>query len=336
MIDLKEYGFKDSCRLDDGLMPARVIAIRKELYGIVCSRGETAAKLGGSFYYKAGERSDFPAVGDFVAIHFNPDGQSRIVKVLPRTAKFSRTDFSGHAVGYAKTILEQVVAANFDTVFILSSLNQDFNPSRIARYLTLARQSGGTPVVILSKADLCADCAAFLSMLDKIADGVAVIPLSSKTGMGLDRLAEYLQPGKTIVFLGMSGVGKSSLFNALAGRDVMTVKAIRADDARGRHTTTHRELVLLPNGTMVIDTPGMRELGLWDAEQGIGSAFADVAALIAACRFSDCTHTSEPGCAVRAALADKALAQDRWQAYRTQMNEVRFVTDRSRRPKRRV
>jgi len=332
MIDLTQYGYTaGEEELPDKLIPARIVEIRRELYKVVCKEGEVSARLKGSFFLQAGERSDYPAVGDFVALRHNRDGHSFIAGLLPRKSKFSRADFSGHAAAYVKTVLEQVVAANFDYVFIVSSLNLDFSPGRIARYLTQARQSGGTPVVILTKADLCADAEEQVRAVREIAPDIDVIPLSSHTGAGLPALAPYVQPGKTIVFLGMSGVGKSSLLNALAGENLMDVKAIRESDARGRHTTTHRQLALLASGAMIIDTPGMRELGLWDAEQGIHAAFADIEDLVTRCRFSDCRHKTEGGCAVKAALADGSLAENHWQSYLSQTKEATFVDRRLRR-----
>jgi ribosome biogenesis GTPase len=236
---------------------------------------------------------------------------------------------SGHAAGYVKTVLEQVVAANFDYVFIVSSLNWDFNVNRIMRYLTQARQSGGQPVVILTKADLCPDFDTQMAEVRKIAPNVPIHAVSSHTGFGFDSLSEYLQPGRTLVFLGMSGVGKSSLLNALMSRKVMAVKAIREEDSRGRHTTTHRQLFMLPSGAMVIDTPGMRELGLFDAGEGISAVFADVEELFSQCRFSDCRHKTEPGCAVHAALKNGSLPRERWEQYNSQKKENKFVEDKA-------
>ena len=249
--------------------------------------------------------------------------------LLPRRLKFSRADFSGHAVGYVKNILEQVVATNFDYVFILSSLNWDFKVSRIARYLTQTRQSGGQPVVILTKADLVEDFNVQLTDIRKAAPDVPVNAVSAHTGFGLDDLNEFLQPGKTVVFLGMSGVGKSSLLNALMNQEVMAVKAIREDDSRGRHTTTHRQLFMLPSGAMVIDTPGMRELGLFGADEGISVGFNDVEDLFTQCRFTNCHHKTEPGCTVLAALADGLLPHEHWERYLAQKRENKFVDDKS-------
>lgn len=324
MIDMTQFGYTGP-DAPEGLPVARIIEEQRDLYRVVCGRGETAARLTGAFMHGAADRSDYPAVGDFVLLKYNESGDSGIVRLLARRTKFSRTDFSGHAAGYAKTVLEQVVAANFDYVFIVSSLNRDFRINRIARYLTQTAQSGGAPVVILTKADLCPDPSAQISAVAEIAPGVPIIALSSHTGEGLDRLNEYLAPGKTLVFLGMSGVGKSSLLNALAGEELMPVRGIREDDARGRHTTTHRELFRLPGGAMVIDTPGMRELGLWDAQEGIDASFASVEELAARCRFSDCRHETEPGCAVRAALLDGSLSRVQWESYLAQKREMTFV-----------
>lgn len=331
MIDLFEYVPAEGEQLPDGQIPARIVEVRRDLYKVICMHGEVPARLKGSFFREARERGDFPAVGDYAALLHNANGDSLIVRILPRKSKFSRTDFSGHAASYVKTVLEQVVAANFDYVFIVSSLNLDFSPGRIARYLTQARQGGGVPVVILTKADLCANADAQVRAVREIARDVDVIPLSSHTGEGLEALRPYLEPGKTIVFLGMSGVGKSSLLNALAGEKLMEVKAIREDDARGRHTTTHRQLVRLPSGAMVIDTPGMRELGLWDAGDGIRAAFADIEEIVARCRFSDCRHKTESGCAVKAALADRSLSEKEWQNYLTQKEEAAFVGRKGKR-----
>ena len=332
MIDLQAYGFSpERHRLEalSGLIPARILEQRRELYTAVCAHGEVGATLKGAFFYEAEARNGFPVVGDFVLLQYNEHGHSLIASVLPRTSKFSRTDFSGHAAGYVKTILEQVVAANFDTVFIVSSLNWDFKVSRIMRYLTQARQSGAQPVIILTKADLAEDFNAPMAEIQSAAPGVPVHAVSAHTGFGLAALHEYLQPGQTVVFLGMSGVGKSSLLNALMQRDVMSVKAIREDDSRGRHTTTHRQLFMLPSGAMVIDTPGMRELGLFGAEEGIRAGFSDVEELFAQCRFSDCRHQNEPGCAVLAALADGLLPREHWEQYLAQKRENKFVEDKT-------
>ena len=329
MIDLKQYGYRATTPISGDLLPGRVTALRREQYTVVTERGEATARLKGSFHHEAEAREDFPCVGDFVLLKYNGLGDSQIAKLLPRHSKFSRADFSGHAAGYAKTILEQVVATNFDYVFILSSLNWDFNVNRIARYLTQARQSGGQPVVILTKADLVEDFASEMSDVINAAPNVPVHAVSSHTGFHMDELNEYLQPRKTVVFLGMSGVGKSSLLNALMKQDVMKVKAIREDDSRGRHTTTHRQLFMLPSGAMVIDTPGMRELGLVGADESIRAGFGNVEDLFLKCRFANCRHQTEPGCAVLAALDDGSLPREDWERYLAQKRENKFANDKS-------
>ena len=329
MIDLKDYGYKQTTQVPEGLLPGRVTEHQRDHYKVVSPMGDVTARLKGAFIHTAQDSDDFPCVGDFVLIQYNPIGDSLITNLLPRESKFSRADYSGHKAGYAKTIREQLVAANFDYVFILSSLNADFNVKRIARYVTQAQNSGGWPVVILTKADLADDTTAHRIQVERAAPGVMVHSISSHTGQGMEELADYLQPGKTIVFLGMSGVGKSSLLNALMHDDVMAVSDIREDDSRGRHTTTHRQLFMLPSGAMVIDTPGMRELGLFGAEEGISQGFQDVEALFADCRFNDCQHETEPGCAVRAAIKDGSLPLDRWTRYQQQLRENQFVEDKA-------
>jgi len=329
MIDLKQYGYGESAAPADGLEPGRVTEQHRDHYRIVCAHGETQAVLKGAFIHGARLRDDLPCVGDFVLLRRNENGPALIESLLPRRSKFSRADFYGQAVGHVKANREQIVAANFDYAFILTSLNLDFNVNRVERYLTQTWQSGAQPVVLLTKADLAGDFSARFDAVCQAAPGVPVHALSVRTGFGLDALSEYLRPGKTAVFLGMSGVGKSSLLNALMGREVATVKAVREDDSRGRHTTTHRQLFMLPSGAMVIDTPGMRELGLFDADEGISAGFTDVEELFARCRFSDCRHETEPGCAVLAALAEGSLPHERWERYVAYKRENRYVNDRA-------
>ncbi|MCL2189867.1 MAG: ribosome small subunit-dependent GTPase A [Defluviitaleaceae bacterium] len=330
MINLKHYGYTNTAEAPpSGLLPARITEVQRDLYTAITPHGEVHAVLKGAFMHNALMREDFPCVGDFVLLDYNESGDSRIVRLLPRRTKFSRADFSGHKVGYAKTIHEQLVAANFDYVFIVTSLNHDFRISRVVRYLTQARQSGGAPVVILTKADLCEKYETHVQEVRDAVQNVPVHAISSHTGLGLSALGEYLQPAKTVVFLGMSGVGKSSLLNALMAQEVMAVKDIREDDSRGRHTTTHRQLFVLPCGAMVIDTPGMRELGLLNAEEAISAGFTDVEDLFSQCKFNNCRHESEPGCAVREALENGTLAQKQWAQYQAQMRENKYVDDKA-------
>jgi len=330
MIDLKQYGYIEREKPTQGTEPGRVITHQRDTYTLVTQHGEVIAKLTGNYLHRVKScNAEYPCVGDFVLLQYNNAGDSRITGLLPRVSKFSRADFMGHSPGYAKAVKEQVVAANFDYVFILSSLNQDFRTSRILRYLLQIRQSGGTPVIVLTKADLTCDYTQTLVELNNVEPDVPVCVVSSHTGYGLDDLNGFLAPGKTVVFLGMSGVGKSSLLNALMRTHVMAVNAIREDDDKGRHTTTHRELFMLPSGAMVIDTPGMRELGLYDVSEAISTSYADIEALFDKCRFKNCGHNTEPDCAVREAIINGDLSQERWARYQAQTRENKFVDDRA-------
>ena len=294
-------------------IPARVTAVHKERYELVCDYGIIHGRLKTKAYFV--DTQDFPTAGDFVMIHYIDNGDSQILATLPRRTFFSRRD-------PGPVPKDQAVAANFDYVFIMQSLNQDFNPKRLERYLTLTWQSGAEPVILLTKADLTDDYWDFLTQVERVAAGVNTHVVSAHTGQGLNRLNVYLQPGKTVVFLGSSGVGKSSLVNALAGKDIMTVSGIREEDGKGRHTTTHRQLIRLESGVMIIDTPGMRELGMWDVSEGLSDAFTDVEQFVGKCRFSDCTHGREPGCAIKAAIAAGELDIARWESYRKLKEEA--------------
>jgi ribosome biogenesis GTPase len=329
VINLADYGFIPTM-MPEGVsaIPARITAVHKERYEIICEYGQTFGRLKTSIYFGEGDEC-FPTVGDFVLIQYNCSGDSQIIKTLERKSKFARNDFSGHAAGYVKTVKEQVVASNFDYVFIMASLNHDFNLKRIERYLTLAWQSGAIPVVILTKADLMDDFTEQVRAVEKIAADVGVYAVSAKTGYGIDKLSEYLKPHKTIVFLGSSGVGKSSLVNVLAGEEIMAVNEIREDDSRGRHTTTHRQLIMLSSSVIIIDTPGMRELGMWDVSTGLGEAFTDVESYFGKCRFSDCQHKSEPGCAIIEAIANGELSKERLSSYLQIKLEAKFVDDKA-------
>jgi ribosome biogenesis GTPase / thiamine phosphate phosphatase len=332
MIDLGDYGLRDNDSNNDMIpecIMARVTEVHRELLKVVTCHGECSARLKGSFYNSTQEAGDFPAVGDFVALKFNELGASQIVRVYPRRTKFSRPDYSGHLAGYVKTVLEQVVAANFDYVFIMASLNYDFNVNRILRYITVAWESGAIPVVLLTKADLIEDYSSQLKEVSSQAIGVEVYVVSAKTGEGIKDLSKFMLPGNTLVFLGSSGVGKSTLLNALAGEEIMNVNSVREDDSKGRHTTTHRQLIMLKSGTMIIDTPGMRELGMWDIREGFGEAFSDIEVLFGRCRFADCSHSGEPGCAVKEALETGALEPSRWRNYIRMKKEAGFTDDKA-------
>jgi len=314
---------------DGGGIVGRVVELRRDQYKVMTELGEVPATLKGAFVYGFAAREDYPCVGDFVTLQYNESGASQIEKLLPRRSLFIRADFSGHAAGYVKTVLEQMIAANFDYVFIMTSLNADFNIGRLRRYLAQAEQSGAESVILLTKADMVENFDRQLSEIRNAAPGVPVHAVSAVSGYGLDALNEYLKPEMTAVFLGMSGVGKSSLLNALMEREVMVVKAIRESDDRGRHTTTHRQLFMLPSGAMVIDTPGMREMGLIGNDDGSGAGYDGVSSLLGRCRFNDCRHISEPGCAILAALNDGSLPRDQWELYLAQKKEYRFADNRS-------
>ena len=319
MTNLLDYGFpeaflpRQASAEAASLVPSRVTAVFKERYQLITPHGQRYGRLKTKEYHYEGGQ-DFPTTGDYVLAQpaGDPDlesaGDWRILRTLPRKSFFSRLD-GWHGV-------EQAVAANMDVVFAVQSLNENFNVKRLERYLTLAWNSGAQPVVVLTKADLPGDHQAMVEAAYEVAGEAPVLALSAKTGQGMEQLDAYLKPRVTAAFLGSSGVGKSSLINALAGQEVMDTGGIREDDARGRHTTTHRQLLRLPSGILVIDTPGMRELGMWDAAEGLSAAFPDVERFLGQCRFHDCRHGQEPGCAIRGALERGELSPQRWKNYR--------------------
>ncbi|WP_425415816.1 ribosome small subunit-dependent GTPase A [Paenibacillus tianmuensis] len=301
-----------------GHEPGRIILEHKHVYRAVTAGGELLAEVSGRLRHQAAGRADYPAVGDWVALQVRAeDGRAIVHAVLPRESKFSRK-----AAGTA--VEEQIVAANIDTVFLVHALNADFNVRRLERYLTLSYESGAAPVVLLSKADLCEDVPGKIAAVEAVAPGVPVHAISSARGEGLDALAAYLKPGRTVALLGSSGAGKSTLANLLYGEAILDTGEIREGDGRGRHTTTHRELVLLPGGSLLIDTPGMRELQLWEAESGLDTAFRDVDLLAVGCRFGNCTHQEEPGCAVKEALENGTLDRGRYYNYVKLQKELAF------------
>lgn len=315
-LTIYDYGFTPDM-LPDTLhaAPARVILVNRDRYKIAGDFGEAYAVLKSSAY-RTGEQ-ELPTAGDFVLAEINDSGDSRILQTLPRKTCFSRRDPDPQK-------FEQAVSANFDFVFIMQSLNQDFNIRRLERYLALSERSGAKSIILLTKSDLCPNPEEKIAEIRSFAKDTPVHAVSVKAGLGLSALNEYLLPRKTIVFLGSSGVGKSSLVNALMGHDAMQVNGIREDDGKGRHTTTHRELLMLKNGAMLIDTPGMRQLGMWQASEGLSSAFEDVEAFLGKCRFSDCRHQAEPGCAVKKAIADGLLSEKRFESYLSLKAETAF------------
>jgi ribosome biogenesis GTPase len=311
-----------ACYQRQNLVPARVIREDREAYTVTGGCGERLARVTGRLRHQATGRADFPAVGDWVALELPPgDGPAAIHAVLPRRSLFSRK-----GIGSAGD--EQIVATNVDTVLLVSGLDGDFNVRRIERYLTLAWESGAVPAIVLNKADVCDDLAARLTEVEAVAPGAAVHIVSAQDGRGLDELHPYVRRGQTVAMLGSSGVGKSSLINALLGHQRQRTAAVREDDSHGRHTTTHRELILVPDGGVIIDTPGMRELQLWAGDDALGSTFADVEKLATECRFRDCGHSGEPDCAIRAALASGALSEARYESYVKLRRELAYLARR--------
>ncbi len=296
----------------------RICEIQKNNYTIKFWEEEIPGKLRGNFFK---EGLELPVVGDYVTFQYNPVGDSVITSVCERSSVLKRPDQAGHAISYVKTMQEQVMVANFDYVFIVASLNDNYNLNRIARYVSITLQGNGIPVVILTKADLCSNPGRYQREVEELSDKVRVHTISALYEIGLTELEEYLKPGVTVAILGSSGVGKSTLVNALAGSEIMRMSEIRESDAKGRHTTTYRQMIELENGAVLIDTPGMRELGMCDVREGIDETFSDIVELQSRCKFRDCKHDTEPGCAVKAALADGRITRERYELYRNLQSE---------------
>ena len=315
-MNLEELGWDDGFAAAfepyDNCIPARVAAQHRGAYDVLAEHGELRVQLTGRLRHEADSGADLPAVGDWIALR-----DETIQGVLPRRSAFLRK------VAWSQTEA-QVLAANLDTIFVVSGLDGDLNLRRLERYLTLAWESGATPALVFTKADLCEDCTGAMLAVEQVALGVPAHVISNVTGEGLDELAPYLAPAKTVALLGSSGVGKSSLANRLLGEELQVTKAI-AEDGRGRHTTSSRHLVRLPGGALLVDTPGLREVQLWEADEGIQDAFADVDELAAACRFNDCAHEREPGCAVQAAIDEGTLPLERLDSYRALQRELRHL-----------
>jgi ribosome biogenesis GTPase / thiamine phosphate phosphatase len=304
-----------------GFHAARVAAQYKGAYVLYWDGPDLWAELPGRMLHRAEGALDLPAVGDWVVFEpLPPPSRSMIQALLPRRSAFVRK-----VAG--ETTQEQVVAANVDVVFLVNALNEDLNPRRIERYLTLAWESGANPVIVLTKSDICPDLEGALTEVQGVALGAPIHIVSNVTGDGVADLQTHIRTGRTIALLGSSGVGKSSLVNSLVGEEVQTVKDIR-EDGRGRHTTTHRELIALPQGGLVLDTPGMRELQLWEASDGIQGSFEDIVLLAHSCRFRDCTHRSEPGCAIRKAIKSGRLKSSRYESYLKLQRELQFLETR--------
>jgi ribosome biogenesis GTPase / thiamine phosphate phosphatase len=322
MSKLVNYGWADCFAQyfveSDNFEPARVISEHRTGYQIQTENSECFARISGKLRHEASSQAELPAVGDWVVVQtLADDGEAVIQQVLPRKSSFSRK------VAGQRTE-EQIVAANVDTVWIVSSLDRDFSLRRIERYLTLAWESGASPVIVLTKNDLCDDVHGYSSQVEAIAVGIPVHSTSIITHDGLSELNVYFKDHATVALLGSSGVGKSALINALAGTTLQQTGGLR-DDGRGRHTTTYRQLIRLAGGGLIIDTPGMRELQLWDGQGSLGDVFAEIDELAQSCRFSDCRHAGEPGCAVADAIADGRLPDSRLQSYHKLKRELAYL-----------
>ena len=326
-MDMKDYGFnafyekawlnlyESKWHTESPVMPARIISDYGQKVRVITPYGEKLANRPAH----GQEMVQLLAAGDWVSVRLiNDNSEASIEHVLPRMTKFSRA-----AAGIA--VKEQIVAANIDTIFLIQSLNKDFNMRRLERYLIAAWESGAVPVIVLTKSDLCVDVEERIQKVEETAPGVEIHAVSNLTGVGIESLRKFVSVGKTIALLGSSGVGKSTLVNTLTGSYVLKTQEIRDDDSKGRHTTTHRELVLLPGGGLILDTPGMRTLSLWEAEDGMEKMFGDIESLIKTCRFNDCKHEKEPGCAVREALRKGTIDMPKWQSWLKLQKEIRHL-----------
>ena len=326
MLTLEDYGwdqfFADSFEpfAAEGFEPGRVALQHNRALMLYTAAGETQAETTGRLRYLARGTEDLPAVGDWVVIKRTRDeeGHAKVHEILPRRSKFSR-----RAAG--SETAEQIVAANVNTVFLVTGLDNDYNPRRVERYLIMAWESGAEPVVVLNKADLVEEAEEMRREIERVAPGVKVLALSAKRGVGVEQLLPYVGRGRTVALMGSSGTGKSTITNRLLGEEVQRTAEVRLADARGRHTTTHRELFVLPGGGLVLDTPGMRELQLLVSERGLRETFDDIEEIAAGCRFTDCRHEGEPGCAVRVALESGELDAERYANYRKMGAEMRHA-----------
>lgn len=312
---IKENNKETNSNINGCRRVGRICNVQKNMFTILFDDKEISAKCKGSFYY--GELI-YPIVGDYVEFDYQPLGESRIVKVCDRKSVLKRPYPGDHSM---KNSIEQEMVANVDYCFVVCSLNDNFNVNRIVRYISVAAAGNVEPVVVLTKADVCDNIVDYVNEVEKAAGNVKVYAVSAIRNDGMNELEKYCKPDVTIALMGSSGVGKSTLINALSGSEIMKTGAVRESDSKGRHTTTTRQLFVLSNGVTIVDTPGMRELGMCDVEDGIEDTFADIVELEGCCKFSDCKHKSEPGCAIKAAIADGRLTQERYELYRGLKNE---------------
>jgi ribosome biogenesis GTPase / thiamine phosphate phosphatase len=329
-MDLRDIGWNE--RLEEsflefgkqGLIPARITSEECRIYEACGKEGQFTAVVSGRMMFAASERDEYPAVGDWVCVqHIVSENKGIIQAILPRRTVLSRKVAGG-------VTSEQIIAVNVDTAFIVNALEGDrgFNLRRIERYLVLARRSGAMPVIVLNKIDLCGDAGSFIREAGASMPDVPVFGVSAKFGLGISEIKPFLGKGKTVVFLGSSGAGKSSLINALAGIGIQKTGDVREDDGRGRHITTSRNMVFLPDGAIVIDTPGMRELQMWADEDDLQGSFTDIQSLAGMCRFRNCRHESEPGCAVRNAVEVGALSHNRVKGFHKLKREITRLENR--------
>ena len=325
MIHLEDWGYHPAhqdafaSHQEAGAVPARITEEQRDGYRVITAEGPRRARVSGRMRHAATTKADLPAVGDWVVLTCPPESDHGLIQaVLPRHTALLRKEAG-------TTTTAQVVASNVEYVLLLSSLNSDLEPRRLERYLAAIWESGAQPCLVLTKADLCADPEAVVAQLGAVALGIDVHVVSAVAGSGLETLERYLHPGTTIALVGSSGVGKSTLVNALAGEDLQRVEEIRARDERGQHTTTARHMLQLPSGALWVDTPGMREFGLWDASEGVSEVFDDIERLTTRCRFSDCEHRTEPGCAIEAAVACGDLEPERVRAWEKLQRELAFL-----------
>lgn len=314
-------GFEKSFAMyrEAGFIAARITSRQANLYTAQSEIGELRGKVTGRLRHECSQGADFPAVGDWVAVKGNPDtGLMQIRAVLPRRTQLIRAD-AGESAG------DQVISANVDVLFIVMGLDSELNRNKLVRYIAQAGTSGANVVVLLNKSDLCADADAVLASARDVAKEVQVFTVSAETGMCIEEVRKFMGPGVTGSLIGPSGVGKSTIINALLGEHVLATGEVRESDSKGRHTTTWRELVMLPGGGMLIDNPGMRSFGLAGDESVVSAEFGDVEALIQQCKFSDCQHLTEPGCTIKAAIADGSLPKERFDSYLKFQKELRIL-----------